>query len=157
MPPYQFTPYMLPMLACAAFSIALAFYGWRRRTVPGALPFAILMAFDSLWAMGAAIGLAAVDVSTKIFWFQFQFFWQGPVIVAGLCFVLDYARLNRFLNRRNLGLLFAFVLVSSLLILTNNVHHWIWLDFTFDGAVRPPRRHSRCHWCLLKCSRVSAI
>ena len=54
-PSYQFNPYMLPMLASAAFSIVLGIYGWRRRVVPGALPFALVMALDVLWATGAAL------------------------------------------------------------------------------------------------------
>ncbi len=135
--PYQFTPYILPMLATAVLSFALAIYGWRRRTVPGAFPFSILMVLDVLWATGTALVLAATDSSTKIFWYQFQFFWQGPIAVVGLCFVLEYARLNRFLNRRNLYLLFTFLLIGFLSILTNDAHHWIWIGFSSEQVIRP--------------------
>ncbi len=136
---YEYTPYIWPMLASAGFNAALGLYAWRRRKVPGALPFAILMLFMSQWAMGAALELAAIDIPTKIFWFKFQYFWQGPVIAIGLWFVLEYAQLNRFLTRRNLILLFAFPLAGSLLILTNDAHHWIWLGFSFDQGIQPLR------------------
>ncbi len=138
--PYQYTAYIWPMLASAVFMAVLGFYAWRRRAVPGALPFAILTALWSLSAMNAALELAAVDIPAKIFWYKSQFFWAGPAIVAGLCFVLEYARLGRFLTRRNLILLFIFLLLGSLLILTNDAHHWIWADFSYDDGVIHPLR-----------------
>ncbi len=138
--PYQYTAYLWPMLASAVFMAVLGFYAWRRRSVPGALPFAIMTALWSLLAMNAALELAAVDIPTRIFWAKFQFFWAGPTMVAGLCFVLEYARLGRFLTRRNLILLFIFLLLGSLLILTNDTHHWIWGDFSHDDGVIYPLR-----------------
>ena len=137
--PYQFTFDLLPLLASAAFAATLAFYGWRRRAIPGALPFATLMLFDALWGVGSALELGAVDLPTKIFWFKFQFFWQGPLMVAGLCFVLEYARLHQFLNRVTLGAMLIFILLGSALIITNDTHHWVWAGFTLDDTVQPLR------------------
>lgn len=134
---YVYTPYMWPMLASAGFNAVLGLYGGRRRSVSGTQPFAIMMLFTSLWALGAAAELAAVDLSAKIFWFKFQFFWQGPVAVTGLWFVMTYAGLSRFLTRHNRILLALFILVGLALILTDEVYHWIWLDFSFDGALHP--------------------
>jgi len=45
--PYHYTSYIWPMLASAAFLAALGVYAWRQRSVPGALPFAIMMLFRS--------------------------------------------------------------------------------------------------------------
>jgi PAS domain-containing protein len=125
---------------------ALGLYGWRRYTVPGALPFAILMVFTSLLGVGASLQLAAVDISSKIFWFKFQYFWQEPALVTGLWFVLDYARLGRFLTRRNRILLFIYIIPGSSLILTNDLHHWLWLGSSLDGVL-PPLRGSG-YWIL---------
>jgi hypothetical protein len=75
------------------------------------------------------------DIPAKIFWVKFQFFWSGPVAVAGRCFALVYARLNRFLSRCNFLLLFMFLLLGSLLILTNDIHHWIWTGFSYSDGV----------------------
>lgn len=137
--PYHYTPYIWPMLASAVFMAALGLYAWHRRAVPGAIPFVFLMLFWSLWATGAALELAAVEFSTRVFWLKFQFFWSGPMIVAGLWFVLAYARLTRFLTRTNRLLLLSYIILGSLLILTNEVHHWIWIDFSYDGAAYPLR------------------
>jgi PAS domain S-box-containing protein len=136
--PYQFTPYMLPMLASAVFSFALAIYGWRRRAVPGALPFSILMTLVALSLIGTIFQEAARDEPTKIFWFKVQYFLQGPIVFAGLYFVMEYAHLNPFLNRLTLTAMCVIILVASLLIITNDVHHWVWLGFreAFDGTVQ---------------------
>ncbi len=131
---YAYTPYIWPMLTSAVFMAALGVYGWQRRTVPAALPFAIVMSLFSLSAMSAALQLAAVDIPAKIFWFKSQYFLGGPNMVAGLCFVLAYARLDRFLTRFNLIPLFIFILVGSLLVLTNDIHHWVWTGFTYYGG-----------------------
>lgn len=71
--------------------------------------------------------------------YKFNFFWQGPAAIAGLWYVLDYARLSRFLTRRNCSLAIVFILIGSALILTNDVHHWVWRGFLFDGAVQAQR------------------
>lgn len=144
---YEYTPYIWPMLAAAVFMAALGVYGWRRRTVPGALPFSLLMLFWSLLALGATLELAAVAIATKVFWLKFQFFWQGPIAVAGLCFVLAYARLDRFLTRRTLLPLSFLLITGSILILTNSRHHWIWIGFTFDGEPQPLRGNA--YWILI--------
>lgn len=145
--PYHYTPYLWPMLASSVLMAALAFYSWQRRRLPGALPFTLTLLFWSLWAMGATLELAAVSRSAKIFWIKFQFFWQGPGAVAGLCFVVVYARLERFLTRRNLIALLLLPLLGSFLIVTNDAHHWLWTGFEFNGTVHP--LHGSAYWVLL--------
>jgi hypothetical protein len=49
--------------------------------------------------------------------------------------VVDYADLGRWLSRRNIALLIAPWLVGLGLLLTNDVHHWMWLAFSVDGTV----------------------
>jgi signal transduction histidine kinase len=132
---YTYTPYIWPSSLTVLLFITFAVYSWWRRSVPGALPFAVLMLIWSFLAIGASFELAAVDLPAKIFWVKFQYFWSGPVGVAGLCFVLVYARRERFLSRYNLLLLFIFLLLGSLLILTNDIHHWIWTGFSYSDGV----------------------
>jgi len=138
--PYAYTPYIWPMLVSAALIAVLGIYAWRRRSVPGALPLAITMLFGVLWAVSAALELAAVDVPIKIFWYKsVMAVCIMPLSIARLCFVLEYAGLGRLLPRRNLVLLSIPPLLQFLLVLTNDIHHWMWLGFVFDGAVRPLR------------------
>jgi len=147
---YAYTPYLWPMLASAVFSLALGIYAWRRRGVPGALPFAIMELFAMLWSLGAAFELAAVEDGTKIFWFKFQATLILPTTTAELCFALQYTRLGRLLTRRNLALLSILPVINIILILTHEVHHELWLGFTIAGNVHP-----KCYWLVLNPGDVS--
>ncbi len=88
---YHYTPYIRSMLASAAFTGTLAVYGWRHCATPGAVPFTALMLIVAIWAIGGACEVAAVDLSTKIFWFIFQDATGIPGCIAALCFALEYA------------------------------------------------------------------
>jgi PAS domain-containing protein len=127
------------MLASAVFMAVLGIYAWRRRSVPGALPLAIQMLFSLLWAVSAALILAARDIPTKIFWYKFIM--AGcvmPIVIVRFCFVLEYAGLGRWLTRRTLVLLSIPPLLEFLLTMTNDWHHWLMLGFVVDGMVRAP-------------------
>jgi hypothetical protein len=50
---------------------------------------------------------------------------------------LEYAWPGRWLNRRNLALLSIPCLLAVVLVLTNDLHHWIWRSFAFQGSVQP--------------------
>lgn len=134
---YEYTPYIWPILISAGFLAAIAIYGWRRRGVPGAAPLAALMLCATLWSLGSALQLAAVNSGTKIFWIEFQAVWQLPMVTAGLWFALEYADVRPLLNRRTAILLAVPPLVLLLLILTNPAHHQIWSGFTITGSVHP--------------------
>ena len=136
---YQFTPYMLPMLASALFTAVLVVYVWRRRSVPGALPLAVSMLSTLPWSVGAALQLAAVDAPTKIFFVKLQPLWLFVSVSALLCFSLEYANLRRWLTRRTVILLALPILILVLLMVTNEAHHLLWLGFTFGEQVQPVR------------------
>lgn len=114
----------------------MGIYGFRHRVVPGAIPFIILVALISLWVLSNALGLAGSDDTTKIFWFKCQAVFLLPMVTAELCFVLEYAGLGKWLNRRTLALLTVVPFVFALSILTDGVYHLAWTKFWVNGFVR---------------------
>jgi len=135
----EYTPYVWPAIASAVFTAVLAVYGWRRRSVAGALPFIGLMVCGGLWALGSALELASTDLAAKIFWAKLQSVWQPAMVTAGLWFALEYADLRHWLVRRNLILLALPPFLWLLLALTNDIHRSLWSGFSFDGWVHPLR------------------
>ncbi len=131
----EYTPYIWPAIASPAFLGVLAVYGWRRRSVPGALPFAALTMCGLQWALGSALELASTDLAAKLFWAKFQSAWLLPTATAGVWFVLEYADLRRWLVRRNFVLAAVPPLLWFLLALTNDSHHLLWSGFSFEGSV----------------------
>jgi signal transduction histidine kinase len=132
--PYAYTPQIWPSLLTLLFLLAIFMYSSRRRSVPGVLPFLAGCLFSAAWTAGSVMEYAAIDPGTKIFWIKFQATCQLPAATTATCFVLEYAWPGRWLTRRNLILLsIAPVLVLGL-ILTDTLHHFIWLDFRLDGT-----------------------
>jgi PAS domain S-box-containing protein len=131
--PYAYTPYIWPSVLTVLLLVALSIYAWRRRSVPGALPFAIAGLFDALWMAGYTLVLAATDAAAKIFWLKFGVVWQAFGATAVTCFLLEYAWPGRWLTRRNLALLSIPPLLIMGLILTNDLHHLMWRGFVVDG------------------------
>jgi signal transduction histidine kinase len=134
---YAYTTYIWPPILTILLLIVLAFYTWRRRSVPGALPFTLALLFGALWAAGSVLEYAAVDLAVKIAWIKFQAAWQLPSAIAITGFLLEYTWPGRWLNRRNLILLSIPTLLIILFILTNDLHHLFWRSFEFDGTVTP--------------------
>lgn len=132
---FAYTPYIWPSVFTVLLLIALAVYSGRRRSVPGALLFMIGCLFTSLWMAGSIMEIAALDVATKVFWIKVQGPFMLPAITAVTCFILEYTWPGRWLTRRNLALLVIVPLMVVGLVLTNDLHHLVWLGFVYDGSV----------------------
>jgi signal transduction histidine kinase len=152
---YQYTPYIWPAIASVVFLAVLAIYGWRRRSVPGAVQFAVLMFCGMLWALGSALELASKDLAAKILWAEYQSAWQVPTVTAGLWFALEYADLRRWLIRRNFVLATVPPILWLLLTLTNPIHHLLWSAFSFEGTVHLV--YNAAAWILLGYATLLAL
>ena len=128
-----------PYLATLGLLVALGWFSWRRRSVPGARPLAIACLLAALWQVGVIAELLAVAASTKIAWIKFQAVCQLPAVTATTCFALEYVHPGRWLTRRNVILLSIPPLLVLALVLTNDLHHWHWRGFLVDGSVQPLR------------------
>lgn len=136
---YSFSSSLWAPIFTFILVIVLAIYGWRQRKVPGSMPLIIGCLFAALWITGIIMQIAAVDISTKIFWVKFQAVWQVPTVTVLPWFILEFAWLGQWLTRRNLVLLAIHPLLYIGLVLINNFHLLIWEGFSFDGSVKPLR------------------
>jgi signal transduction histidine kinase len=136
--PYAYTPTIWPSLLTVLLMLAMVLYSSRRHSVPGVLPYTIGVLFAAAWAAGSVMEYAATNLAAKIFWIKFQTACQLPAATAVTCFVLEYAWPGRWLTRRNLALLSIAPLLFLGLIITDHLHHHMWLGFNFDGSVVYP-------------------
>jgi signal transduction histidine kinase len=133
---YAYTAYLWPGIVLAVFVAFLGWYGWRHRTIPGALPFAAACLFGFLWSMGSLLETAAVTPDAKIFWYRFLTIWQMPMVTAATCFVAQFAGLGRWLTKRVLILLAVPPVLFAILVLTDGLHHLAWTSLSvFDSTV----------------------
>ena len=133
--PYAYTPLIWPSVMIVLLVIMLAVYAWRRRSVPGALPFMVGCLFGAAWAAGSVMEYATLDLATKTAWFKFEVVCQPPIVTAITCFFLEYAWPGRWLTRRNLILLSIPCFISLISVYTNDLHHLSWLGLAYDGRV----------------------
>ncbi len=141
---YEYTPYLWPLLGSVLFLSVLGIHGLRHREAPGAVPYIILVAFAILWLSANALRLAGVDISTKIFWLKFEVALVLPMITADMWFVLEYAGLTSRLTWRTLAAMVILPLVFVLLILTNEIHHLVWIQNRIDVSI--PIERGPAHW-----------
>ena len=135
--PYPYSPdFWLPVFT-VFFLIALSVYGWRGRSVPGGLPFAIASLFTALWAVGSVMEYAAMDLAVKTSWVKFQAVWQLPASTAITCFILEFTWPGRWLTRRNLTLLLIVPLLNVVAILAGEFYYLEGRGFGFDRSVIP--------------------
>jgi PAS domain S-box-containing protein len=120
------------------FIAFLAWYGWRHRMVPGAVPFVAACLFGLAWALGSLLSEAALDPGDKVFWLRFATVWQLPLVTAGTCFALQYAGLGRWLTRRVLVALAVPPLLFAAAIVSDGLHHLAWSSLPLtEGFIRP--------------------
>ncbi len=135
--PYQYTPAIWPSAFTVMLLLVLAVYAWRRRNLPGALPFVIYCLLSMAFLAPKVIEFLAVDFETKIFWFNIGHPWWLPGTTALTCFVLEYTWPGRWLTRRTLALLSIVPLVDLALLCTNNFHNLLFRAYEFSGDVVP--------------------
>jgi hypothetical protein len=131
---FQYIPYVWLLLASAAASVALGVYAWRRRAVPGATPFAILMLLAVVWSLANALEMAGTDLPTKLFWANVQYLCYVTLPVAWLALSLQYTRRDEWLTRRNLALLTIEPLITLALVWTNDLHGLMRRNVHLDTA-----------------------
>ncbi|HDQ13552.1 MAG TPA: hypothetical protein ENN41_01910 [Sediminispirochaeta sp.] len=122
---YQFSIYMLPTLFSAAVSFGLAVFMYRRRSMPGAKVFLVMMVLAGIWSAAYLLVIAARTRELKLFWFNIAQIGPAFVPVLWLLLVRAYTGSKRWVWRRGEALLFAVPAVGYLLMWTNGYHHLV--------------------------------
>jgi PAS domain S-box-containing protein len=119
---WQYTPYVLPLVAAAVITTLLAVSALRRRPQLGATPFAWLMVIVTLWLLCYGMEVGGADLQTILFWTNAKFLSVAFLPVMWLAFALQYSGQERWLTRRNVSLLSVVPLVTQVVIWTNAAH-----------------------------------
>src|SRR6266480_2180291 len=119
---WQFTPYVLPVIASLIVSVAVAGFIWRRRPAPGATSFCLLMLAIAQWSLAYALELVSADSSTILFWDNFSWLGSAFAPTLWLIFALQYTDRTKWLTRRNTAILMVEPLLTLLLVWTNKFH-----------------------------------
>ncbi len=118
---YFFSYQILHVVSFVVTSL-LAVCAWRRRSSPGAVPFAVAMLLWSTWIAASALEMAARDLPTKLFWANLHYLGLVGGPVAWFITVCEYTGCGPPLNLRRVLLLCAVPGATVVLAFTNEAH-----------------------------------
>ena len=130
---FQYIPYIWPLLASAVISFALAIYSFFfQRKAEGTKNFILCMLAAVIWSAGNALEMAAVDLPTKLFWANVQYFAYcfSPLVV--LTFSMQFTGFDHLVrSKKILGLAIIPTLIV-ILVWTNDWHGLIRYNVYLD-------------------------
>jgi PAS domain S-box-containing protein len=128
---------ILPLFALFV-SLSLAFRLLRYRPYRLGTSLIVLLFALAWWSLAAFIERNSLDLGVKIFWIKMTYFGITVLPIAWLTFALQYSNQERWLNRRNLVLLFIIPLTTLVMVWTNDTHHFMWNNIWLDATISPP-------------------
>jgi len=130
--------YMSALIQTTITALALAVFSWsRRKSVPGALHFSLLMCAIALWAAAASVEASSTDIHTKILWSKLEYIGSTPAPVFLLLFSLHYAGEEKRLSRIKTLMLWAVPATILISVFTNDSHLLFWSGFTPADSLDP--------------------
>ena len=131
---WQYTPYVIPLGAAVLLCAIAAFYAWRRRPAPGALPAALLLLAVAVWLVALGLEMSRTDRLAKIIFTYIEYI--GIVVVPAFwtVFVLEYTGRQEWLARGRVALLAIEPAIILPLIWTNEFHHLFWPTISLEDS-----------------------
>ncbi|MBC9785185.1 response regulator [Heliobacterium chlorum] len=99
---------------------------------PGVKAYVGLTFAASIYSFGYAFELSSPTLADIIFWLKIEYIAIPLIPVLWFLMILYYCRLERYLNRKTLTLLFTVPFFTYLVFHTNDAHHWFYKTLSFD-------------------------
>jgi PAS domain S-box-containing protein len=131
---FQYTPYVIPLIASALISGGVMAYAWSRRSTRSAFALAILALIITGWTMGYALEIAGADLPTKLSWGKIQYIGIALAPVAWLIFAAYHSNQANIITQRSMILLSIVPAITILLGLTADRHTLLWRETYFQQA-----------------------
>lgn len=110
-------------LLSASICVAIGWYAWLRRPVPGAKPLALLAFVEAEWCLTYLLQLLSPSLEGKLFWNNAQFLGAVAVPLFYLAFGVEYNRRSGLLSHFDWRWLAPLSLAVLGLIWTDGAHH----------------------------------
>ncbi len=126
---FEFTSYILPLLAAATISFFVAIYTWTRLSTRGAFALLIMSLSILEWTIGYSLEITGATLDTKFVWGVLQYFGIAFAPYGWLIFSLSYADDEKKLSPRFVLLAALIPSITILLALTTKWHGLIWSEY----------------------------
>ncbi len=117
---------VIAAMIAGGITSVLALVAFKRRFIPGAPQFNLLMLASAIWAFAYAFELGNRSISLKLFWVHIEYVGISLVPFAWLTFVLAYSGRQQWLKPVRVFWLGLPPVALILLSITNAYHHLVW-------------------------------
>ncbi|MBI2334075.1 MAG: PAS domain-containing protein, partial [Chloroflexi bacterium] len=118
--------HIAPYLASLLLSTAILIYSWFKRQAPGAAAFGLYMLAQTLKILGFIFETISSDLGDKIVWDQFEWLCNMLAVFAIPLFAIGFTEHKPGNSRKYLALSLIAPVLFSLLLATNDLHHWVY-------------------------------
>ncbi|HPO12250.1 MAG TPA: histidine kinase N-terminal 7TM domain-containing protein [Candidatus Hydrogenedentes bacterium] len=155
-------PYLVNVALAVSATLAmyLAWYSWRKSTIPGRLYFSWLMLAVAEYSLAVSMELLSSSIPAKVFWSKIEFAGAASVPTLWLLVALSFGQHNRFLTLRWVLFVWIFPAISFILALTNEWHRLIWTDVRIVTAPLGQvavYEHGPAFWLSMACCQLAVV
>jgi PAS domain S-box-containing protein len=132
----RLAPLVIPLYLATLVAAAMALYAWRRRTVPGAFPLALLMASLSWWTLTYAWELSAEGFALKFFCTRVRYLGIYGAVLSWVVVAMTFSGRDRWLTGPRLLALSVIPVLTIVVVATNGTHGLFWRQIALvEGPV----------------------
>ncbi len=123
---FQYSPYILPLLAASAISAWIFYHAWQHRKVNHAVLLSLLSVAITEWLVFYALQIAGSNLHTKLIFSEIKYIGVAFTPLLWFIFSINYATPNNTLPRRIVAFLSVIPLSTSILAVTTEWHGLFW-------------------------------
>jgi PAS domain S-box-containing protein len=127
----QWTFFVIILVINAILAAIIAILLGRKHKAPGRNAMIWMLAGLAVWAFGYAMNTTAATLATKIFWLRLQNIGILTVPAFWLLFTVQYAQVDKWLNRKTGALFFIIPVIALVFIFSER---WFYLYYS---SIRP--------------------
>lgn len=123
---FQYIPYIWPLIVSSAITLYLGIYALlKRKSAKGAISFIFSMFLVTIWSLGNALEMATIDLDTKLFWANIQYFayCYSPITLLALC--MEFTGYDEWTKPKKFWRFLVIPTIIIILVWTNDLHGMI--------------------------------
>jgi PAS domain S-box-containing protein len=135
------------LLVATCLMLFISYLSFRRRKLPVAKYNALMMLGASFYSFGYAFEIISKDMETIKFWLNVEYIGIPFITTFWLILVIHFTGNQKVLKRWVLMLLYLIPIITFLLHLTNDLHHFIYRNILMDySSIMPTAESLKGSW-----------
>ncbi|RPH75416.1 hypothetical protein EHM76_01720, partial [bacterium] len=129
----QLSPYVIPLVLCAAVAAGLTLFALRHHDAPAALPVTALLFEITLWIVLYTLEFSAPTLQDKLTWARLAYLTLVCIPPTWLVFTVQYTRKGKRVRILYQAALLILPVLTLILAATNPQHHLFWMEGGWNG------------------------